>query len=274
MNTLILGGIILVIILSGCVQEPYEPASQELTPTTLTNLRNYSIFETWADQHNKTINETKTFFAEVHGLEKEEDIFSHLPPLPADMNAWNEMWNEGDINGIANAPENVYVQPEFYPTFMESGLAPWENAPYSPQAVFGIMSTPADQEVTINQEETALESTLLVGSAWGTTYYQGVGLFYTLEPEAPHTIEITPNQLLAGPTFPRFDREWVHRIAIRGTITPQEGVDTYVLRIYPATPHPDYEQQWYANHTPYLRVDTTYTNPEGLATLTIHVQEE
>lgn len=273
MNALVLLGGIVFIILSGCTQEGIILTNPN-QPTSDTPDRGHFIFEKWAEQHAQTLEETKLFFEQTYGMKNEQEIFAALPAVPEDMDEWDKGWSANDINGLANVPENVYVQPEFHPTFNENGLKPWMNTTPNPPATFGIMSAPADQEVAIQQEETAFETILFVGSAWGATYYQGVGLTYTLEPDAPHTIEISPRNVLAGPTFPRFDEEWMHRITIKGTIHPEAGVKEYVLRIYPTQPHPDYEQQWYATHSPYLRVDTTYTNPEGLATLTFHVQEE
>ncbi len=261
-----------ILLLAGCT----TPQTNEPTPFTQTaeDIHHHDLFLLHAQKNNQTLEETRAFFQQTYEIQNENTIFQNLPTPPTTFNEHLQVWKGGDTNALLQVPPETYLQPEFYPTFQETGLNAWINAPNPPAAAMGIMSIPAEQETTIPPEETTIEAALYIGSAWGTTYYQGMGLRYTLEPKTPHTLTITPANILVGPTFPLFSKNWMKRIQIQGTITPTPGVKTYTLRLFPATPTVDLENQWAYTQTPYVRADTTLINPEGLATLTIHVQEE
>lgn len=264
---------IALLLISGCLTEGDSSIPTTNPPTTPASSP-HGIYQEWATKNQTSLDEAAQFFKKNYGLESENDLFAQLPPPPENMNMFNTFWEGGDANTLKDIPETVIIQPTFYPTFQQTGKRPWANATGKWSSTTGTMSTPAEQEIIIPPEETLVEAALLVGSSWGTTHYQGIGITYTLKPNTPHQLMITPQSTLFGPTFPRFSPEWIKRITIRGTITPTLGVEKYVLTLFPTTPHPDSEQQWITHYSPYIRTDSTYADPNGLATLTIHVKEE
>lgn len=265
--------LIALLLTSGCLNGENQP-NPPINPPANQTSSPHGIYQEWATTHQTTLEEATLFFKKNYGLENENDIFAQLPPPPENIDMFNTFWGGGDANTLRDIPEETILQPTFYPTFQQTGKRPWTNATGEWPSTTGTMSTPAEQEITIPPEETLMEATLLVGSTWGATYYQGAGITYTLQPETPHQLTITPSSILLGPTFPAFSPEWMKRITIQGTITPTPGVEKYTLTLFSTTPHPDSEQQWMAQYAPYIRTDGTYTDPNGLATLTIRVHEE
>lgn len=269
MKTLL--GVLLIVLLVGCIQNETTQPDVE-TPTPQLGIHEHHLFEAYAQKNGKTTQETNVFFQTNYGLANENSIYQQLPAPSTTFLHDSKNWDDHNVSGLLQIPTTTYLQPEFYPTFEQTGTIKWINASgqYNPTA--GLASIPADQETTIPNEETTIETVLFIGGTWGATHYQGLGLHATITPQAPFTIEFDPSSFVVGPTFPAFAPNWVQRVHVTGVITPQEGVDTYTIRIYPNAPDPTLEQKWLEQYTPYTRANETFTDAEGLATLTIHVQ--
>jgi hypothetical protein len=261
--------LLFLLILFGCVNEK-GPVTQ--TPAPENTLHSHRIFEQWATQHNQTLPDATTFFLNRYGLTSEEDIYDNLP-TPIETGATSlKRWDDHNALKLLEISPDVYTQPEFYPTFAKQGVKWWIEADGEIHATTGLLTIPAEQEAEILPEESNIEAVLFVGGAWGATYYQGVGFTYDITPQTPHHLEFDPSSIVVGPTFPQFAQNWVERIHVTGTITPQPGVDTYTIHIRMTNPNTDAEQNWNNQYSPYIRASPIFGDTDGLATLTLHIK--
>ncbi len=270
-----LATIFIAILVLGCVTPspptPVTPTSTGPTPT-YNPPRSQSIFASHATQNQLTIEQTRTFFKENYGI-TEDDIYAQLPPTPASFQNDVNTLHYGNGISIGQIPLESYRQPEFYPTFSTSGIKTWATAPATLPNTIGIASTPAVQEAVLAPDTNGFSTTLFVGSAWGVTYYQGMGFRYRIQPAANIQLQFTPPHVLLGPTFPVFTPEWIHRITIDAQIPPEVPPGQYQITIYPASAPIEQQEKWYATHSRYINGDGIITPSEGLATLTLTIPQ-
>lgn len=275
--------IALGIIALGCVQPtaplpptPSPPAGDinqtiPLIEENLHPLHRHQLFYTYAEQHSSSYEEAKTFFSQTYGLENETAIYSALPlPLPRFEEDKNKL-EKGNGISLREIPYESYIQPEFYPNY-ETAPEWWVNAPSVPAYSVGFTTTPAEQQAVMGTDTNTFDTTLFVGSSWGVNYYQGMGFRYTVEPEAAIQLTFTPQNALLGPTFPRFDANWMHQIQIQGEIEEALAPGTYKITIYPNDAPQGIQEEWAATHQPYVNGNGVLGPSDGLATFEITVQ--
>lgn len=270
MNSALIGILVLTLILtSGCVQ----PANSEEIIPTPSEGRNHGLFAQHAVVHGKTIEQTKTFFAESYGIQNEDAIFEKLPPLPDDMKTWIEYLSDGNGDGLNQIPYEVYIQPEFHPTFETIGKGMWVYASGMPATTMGIGTFPSDQNAFADAITTDAQTTLFIQGGWGVTHYQGVELYADVEGGTPIGITITPKTLLVGPTFPVISPEWNQPVRVNVIIPPTIENGTYTIHIRGKAPENALNQEWANLHSNYWGYDPMIGDPEGLATLTLFIQK-
>ncbi len=254
-----------VILLGGCVQPSSENKTSEQG-------KGDWLIEEFAVKNNVTREEAQTFFDEKYGVKEWGGVVKNLPARTSTFDEEKKIWNGGNGEGIlAIAWENV-VQPDFYETFETTGKKVWVEASGEKKSAIGVFSTPADQEATLKEGSRDFETHLLVGSAWGATMYQGIGLYAEVNPQAPIEIEITENEFLLGPTFPVFDANWVQRVRVSGVITGKIEAGTYVITVKTGNPRYEKQVEWYGAHpSEYVNGESVLVDARGLATLTLHV---
>ncbi|MDP2665891.1 MAG: hypothetical protein Q8P05_00080 [Candidatus Diapherotrites archaeon] len=274
----------MIMILAGCVSDQIvEIGNPDGVDDNRKDQR--GLIRGYAHQQGVTVEEARAFFAQVYGIEEENDITAKLPPVPKDFDQWKERAYSGEKGVVGIVPETIYTQPEFYPTFETVGKAFWVGGDGSIPYSVGIMGTPGKQEATITRGETETEGYLLIGASWGVTQRQGMGLRYELdyEPATPDEvprfnlndlekivrIRFTPQNLLIGKNFPTFDADWVQRVKIEGIVLPTAPPGIYVVRVFPTAPDPELEKAW--GGQTYFRETETFSSGEGIATFTLRV---
>lgn len=269
---------LLIIIFAGCISGSTAPepavnnTTQPIVPTPALPLRQHGIFQQYATAHGITLAEAQTFFQNTYGI-NEEDIFAQLP-LPSetflvDVNTLH--YGNGETTNLIT-PQS-YLQPEFYPTFTTSGVGVWKNAPEQYPNTVGLASTPADQQAELTEDTNTFSTTLFIGSAWGATYYQGIAFRYTVSPAADIQLTFNPPLVLAGPTFPTFTPEWMHKITVQGTIAPTVEEGKYTITILPADAPVPVQEEWYSTHPRYVNGNGLIAPSNGLATLTLTIPQ-
>ncbi len=257
------------LLLSGCVSEGKPLTQVEQSDHAFTGL-----IEQHATANRITVNESKAIW-EQYGIINEKDILKNLPSKTNTFEKEKEWVNGGEGVLLGIIDENNYQQPDFYPTFETSGKKTWINAMGEKSYVLGVMSTPADQEAVLTNEIREFETYLFVGAGWGTTTHQGVKLRAAVEPnESGITIAITPNEFLVGPTFPIIDENWIERVHIEGSVSPEAKEGKYTITILLDNPTEQNENEWVTTHTEYARANTSFVDPRGLATLTLTIPEK
>lgn len=261
------GGIILLFVLLGCVNS--NPPPEEQNPS----LHEHGLFEKYATNHNQSLTEATTFFKNHYLLESEQAIYEKLPTPPTDFTQWNEKWKKGNTEELSLVPSTVYLQPEFYPTFETKGITMWTDAEPTASQRIGIASTPAEQEATLPTDSNAFQTILFVGSAWGSTHAQAIGLAAQIEPETDIHVNINPQNIIIGPNFPQFSDDWMQRITIAGELgeTVKEG--TYIVRIIGINPTLDSSMN-IEKYPQLVNGNSIFVNTKGLATIIIHVPDK
>ncbi|QQR92795.1 MAG: hypothetical protein IPJ89_00950 [Candidatus Iainarchaeum archaeon] len=274
--TTILATTLLLVILAGCTSPANNPATPTpdtnhgLVPTPTLPLREHAIFQQYATTNGKTIQETQTFFHNNYGI-AENDIFAQLPSVPATFLQDVNTLHYGNGLGTNLIPRESYLQPEFFPTFSTTGIQTWAKAPDQFPNTVGLSSTPAEQQATLASDSNGFTTTLFIGSAWGVTYYQGMAFRYTIQPAADIHLSFDPPHILAGPTFPVFTPEWMHKITVDGTIGTDVEEGTYTITIYPADAPIEVQEQWYDAHPRYVSGNGLIGPSDGLATFTLTI---
>ncbi len=270
----------IAILVSGCIGSPSttnppiidknESINPAIYPADLATLHYHNIFQQYAEANGKNIAETTQFFQQTYGIE-EAGIFRQLPtPSEAFEQDVNTL-NYGNGLSVNQIPAESYLQPEFYPTFESTGIKTWTQATAPLTNTFGVASTPADQQATLEPDSNGFTTTLFIGSAWGVTYYQGMAFRYVIEPQADIQLTFSPNNILMGPTFPAFTPEWMHKITVDGTIGEDVGEGTYTINIFPADAPIEIQEGWYAEHPRYINGNGLIGPSNGLATFVLTI---
>ena len=274
-----MAGILLGIFLMGCIGAPpgnnpdtnQHMGAKPPTPYSpnIATLH-HQLFERHAEMNGKTIEETIAFFRQTYGID-ETDIYRQLPP-PSETFAQDvNTLNYGNGLSVNQIPPESYLQPEFYPTFESTGIKTWVEATAPLTNTFGFASTPAEQQATLEADSNGFTTTLFIGSAWGVTYYQGMGFRYTIQPAANIQLQFSPNHVLMGPTFPIFTPEWLHKITIDGTIGEEVEGGEYTINIFPADAPIEAQEAWYAAHPRYINGNGLIGPSNGLATFVLTI---
>jgi hypothetical protein len=261
--------LILLLLLAGCAQ---PPVGGEVNIEK--EFHDHDIFEQYSQANGTTIEETKEFFQNTHGIDEEKNIFANLPPPNPQFLEWKSILNGGDGNALGETPENAYLQPEFYPTFETSGIQTWIHAPSIPTFSLGLNGTPGIQEATINQPTADFNTTLFITAAWGSTVHQGMRLRYKVVPSALIHLDFEPSEFVIGPSFPTFHEKWAQKVIVRGTMNnvPEGEYHVYIL---PALPNPIEANQWKEEgHTPYVNAEGSLYSDTGIGELIIKVTQE
>ncbi len=269
----------IIVLLAGCLQTA-EPPSQEKKTLNTNSLfeerEKYDLFEKHAATHQKTMVETIDFFSHVYEIMDEKDIFAELPSPNDEFFTDAQKWADGNTQSLLEIREETYLQPEFYPTFLDTGIKTWIEAPDAYPSIIGIASVPAEQEAVIQNDTNELETVLFVGTAWGTTHYHGLGFYTTIEPESTSNqkiqVQFEPNNVVVGPTFPVFDKEWVKKVTITISIPEKLEPGTYTIHVWPTEPTRENHEKWSQQYTNYVSGAGPIINSKGLAELQLKVE--
>ncbi len=257
---------ILVLILGlGCVQE--AKPTPVVIEINLNQIHVHTIFEKHAQANGQTKYESQQFFAQNYQLDSENSIFDQLDTPPPDYEEEKNWMYDGNSESLGWISQETYQQPEFYPTFSTSGINAWVKAPATLQFSMGLIGTPAKQITALPPGKKEFSTYLFVGSSWGVTARQAGSLHYDIEPDANITIDFSPNTFFLGKSFPVFEKGWVERIHLRGTINENVEPGTYYITVLATPPNPEVE--W--NPAEYYPVDNTFFPEDGLANLQLTV---
>ncbi len=268
-------GIIWVMILLGCITAPAMNDNVLINPnevSTPKNIHAHRLFERYAQEKGISTAETQEFFEEKYGIEKEEEIFSHLPTISREQMEQIYALEKGNTQELNTIPREVYIQPEFYPTFQTQGINEWILAPEEPAYKTGVAATPAEQEGTITKGETSFQTTLFVNSAWGVNNYQATGFRYTIEPQTDLGIVFIPQTIVLGPNFPVFTSNWAKKVTVQGFFSGEPQPGTYIIHIYPDNPDEKKLDEYQEEYGTLVNANSGFLNSEGYATIVVHVE--
>ena len=220
----------------------------------------YGLFEKAAAYLNIPLKEVPEYF----GLNSEEEIFADLSTPAEDFSEIAYLFAIGKYFTIGFLDEEYYKQPEFYLNFKEQGLRYWAEPDPKYWVPHGYGSYPSEQWTTLKKgggEE--FTGVVFFYSNWGVQTFQGVTLMPTTESQKYFDIEITPQNFLTEPTFPKFYLNWVHRIVITGKPKPDIPAGEYIIGINVQKPPLELVKKWELDYKNIYFDAVSGVKPEG-----------
>lgn len=217
------------------------------------NRDGYKIIETTAKNKGLTEEQALAYF----GLNSEQEIFESLPEPTQEFSEIKYATEQGIIIENKITP-NIYLQPEFLPnsSFEKNCLPYWTQNDPNYWATNGYGFYPARQNTVIKTDlnENNFSGWFIVHSSCGVQTWQGMKLqpqvfSETIEnPEQFFDLQISPDEFLLEPTFPKYYRNWAKKITITGTIKSNTPKGSYTITVNPVTPSQNKINEWQAEH--------------------------
>ncbi|MDO8427966.1 MAG: hypothetical protein Q7S92_02020 [Candidatus Diapherotrites archaeon] len=201
----------------------------------------YKLFEQASKNLNITLETTPAYF----GLQSEQDIFADLPAVPDDFSEIAYLLANGQYFGIGQLEEEYYLQPEFYPNFKEQALQYWAKPNADYWGVTGYGTYPAEQwDILYLNGRKEFTAVVFLHTGWNVQTWQGLKLVPNAEAVKNFDLTITPNVILLGPTFPKFDPSWAQKIIIKGKLKPNTRPGNYTIGINMGLPPVENKAEW------------------------------
>ncbi len=174
-----------------------------------------------------------------------KEAFANLPMLPNDFWEKRNSFESGDFSIAKQLDENYYLQPEFLPEFKEIGLPYWKNPDLSRWGAYGFGVYPANQNYSIKKEE-EITVFAFVHSAYYIQSFQGIKLVVvdTNTVQENFVVEIEPENILLGPTYPVIDKKWMHKVAIKIKAKEDTPARIYSIGFDAIAPDAEAESKW------------------------------
>jgi len=205
----------------------------------------YNLFENASAHLGIPLEEVPEYFS----LRSEKEVFSELPAAAEELSEIAYLLATGKYFSIGYLDETYYKQPEFYPNFKEHGLTYWTEPDPRYWTPHGYGSYPSEQWAELKKGETEeFTAVVFFYSNWGVQTFQGVTLMQDSESKEYFDLEISPQNLLLEPSFPKFYENWAHKIIIRGRLLPETGPGEYNIGINVERPPADLRSRWEFEH--------------------------
>ncbi len=205
----------------------------------------YKLFERAAKYFGKDIEYVKKYF----GLNSEEEIFAELPKPAEDFSEIAYLFASGKFFAIGLLKPEYYLQPELYPNFKINGLNYWTKPDPRYWTPHGYGSYPSEQWDTLSlSERKEFTGVVFVQTGWGVQTYQGVSLLPDSEFVKHFDVEITPQNFLLEPAWPKFHKNWAQRVLITGKAKPGTPPGNYnlTMNVYPVPK--ELREKWEFEH--------------------------
>ncbi|HZX19988.1 MAG TPA: hypothetical protein VFF13_03165 [archaeon] len=173
-------------------------------------------------------------------------VFSELPSPPNDFNVIVSLFHNGGFRDEFFFSEKYFLQPEFYPSFLETGLPQWTNPSTTHYAAYGYGSYPLRKTIYLKSGETA-KTKFFFHSGYGVRSYQGVKL--VIEPEnngakSFFAAKVSPNVFLLEPNFPKFEKNWAKGIEIIVDSQTETPSGSYKFFVKVVNPEKELSDKW------------------------------
>ena len=179
---------------------------------------------------------------------KGRDTFGSLPEIPIDFGSIAYLISTGKITSFDEITSDYYLQPEFYPLFVENGLQFYER--YDPRytGTFGFGVYPREQWITASKDSNG-SIDFFFKTGWGIETWQGMHLAINSNCEGV-TAQIAEPIFVTPPTYPEFctkktcGNDWVRKIKVEIEIGKETktGECLLVMSTLPVSPQQD--QEW------------------------------
>lgn len=166
------------------------------------------------------------------------EVFSELPEYPKNFNIMKRDIYSGQIIELNKVNENIWKQPEFYPTWEQNGLTWFQNHDYSRWGVHGYGFFPAELSYTVSNmtSNDQLDVYSFLHTSWGIETWQGLKLIPISSNSNLFNVVVTPNDILMDPTFPKLYENWTQKIHMQITAKQSIPKGIYTFSIGFQTP--------------------------------------
>lgn len=163
-------------------------------------------------------------------------VFELLPPPPKCFYSVVAPYQQGTFTQPFFFDESYYLQPEFFPAFEKEGLNAWKNPTAGFWGAVGYGAHPYALSLALHPGETT-RTRFFLFSSFGIRTHQGMRIepFFPNPVDAQHvSVKLISDDVsegfILGPSFPKFDPDWVHPIEVE--VTAQPNIPAETLRVF------------------------------------------
>jgi len=197
--------------------------------------------------------DTYNVFLDSHGF----NTFGTLPKIPSDFGEITYMIYTGKLTNLQEIKPEYYLQPEFFPLFIDNGLQFYKN--YEPKYIgtYGWGVYPSEQWLSVKAKSKG-QIALFFKTGWGIETWQGMNLYaYSncdwIKPQVENLPFVTP------PTYPEFctvqkcGEDWARLITINLDIGEVAVGQKCQVMLSNQAPPTDKDKEWlYKYKTDYV----------------------
>jgi len=165
------------------------------------------------------------------------EVFKDLPDYPSNFVILKRDIFNGQITNLNKIPDNIYKQPELYPTWETNGQKWFTDHDYSRWGVHGYGFFPGEISYDISNMAAGDEVNThsFLHTSWGIETWQGLKLIPVYDHDY-FDVSITPSETLLEPTFPKFYNNWSQKINMHIIAKEQVPQGDYSFSIKFGTP--------------------------------------
>lgn len=183
-------------------------------------------------------------------------VFEELPKPPKCFSSIVERYHAQQFSDDFFFTHPFFSQPEFYPSFARDGLLYWTNPITTHWGAIGFGAFPSEQKVLIQPGQT-VKTRFFFHSGFGVRTFQGLRLEPLFEnPSAKEWMVIeldseSQNGFVLGPSFPKFDANWVKPVDVQITLLPNAPVQQMSFFLVTQSPSAEKAEQWSTRYPNY-----------------------
>lgn len=193
-----------------------------------------------------------------------------IPDKPHNYALIKRNFYDGQIDNFNNLDVSVWKQPDFYPTWEQSGVSKYIDHDYTRWGVHGYGFFPSEQtwSVTNMQEGNVMKFNTFLHTSWGVETWQGMKLI-PINNNSLFDVTITPDEFYLEPTFPIFSSEWTKIIEFEVTAKDTIPVGSYEISCLVVPPNESRTEEWswevldkFTNETYHAEIERCKQNPK------------
>ncbi|MDD5163372.1 MAG: hypothetical protein PHD95_04150 [Candidatus ainarchaeum sp.] len=203
-------------------------------------------------------------------------VFESLPKPPKCFDSIMQLYREGKFSDDFFFTKEFFLQPEFYPAFLEGGIQYWKNPVATHWGAVGFGASSFDREITA-KAGSKTKTRLFLHSGFGVRSFQGLKIFAEFEnPEDSAFAKIkldseTSSGFLLGPSFPKFDEKWARQIDSEIEVMQNAQPKQIVMLLKTKAPEEKQALEWKNQYSNYYNA-TDFVGEKTVARITLTIQ--